>query len=113
MAALVQRGERFTRRWFTAEEVAECVSSGDPVGSFALRFAAKEAAWKAIGVAWDGPVPWLSIAISRSDETGRSFARLDGAVADAARTIGVESIGITTHAGERFVIAIAIAERNA
>ena len=42
-------GDRFLRRLFTEGEVAYCLRKRDPVPSLAARFAAKEAAMKALG----------------------------------------------------------------
>jgi holo-[acyl-carrier protein] synthase len=42
-------GDRFLRRVFTEGEIAYCTRQRDPVPSLAGRFAAKEAAMKALG----------------------------------------------------------------
>src|SRR5689334_14888231 len=47
--ALERFGERMERRLFTDAELAYCRSHKDPLPHLAARFAAKEAAFKAIG----------------------------------------------------------------
>ncbi len=110
LARLVERGETFTRRWFTPDEVTECAAAQVPADAYAGRFAAKEAVWKAMGLQWDGPVPWLSIAVVSA---GDGLAvRLDGAVGKAAGSAGVGSISVTISATASLATAVAIAERR-
>ncbi len=56
-AALDRHGERFLKRIFTAKEIIECNGQAD---ALAVRFAAKEAASKALGTGI-GPVSWREI----------------------------------------------------
>lgn len=59
-----RHGERFLKRIFTAQEQADC---GGKVESLAARFAAKEAASKALGCGI-GQVSWLEIEITRNSD---------------------------------------------
>ncbi len=58
VAALERFGERMERRLFTAEELAYCRSHHDPLPHLAARFAAKEAASKALGTGLSHGVGW-------------------------------------------------------
>jgi holo-[acyl-carrier protein] synthase len=58
-------GERFLRRVYTADEVAYCRRRRRAAESFAARFAAKEAAMKALGTGHTHGVTWLSIEVVR------------------------------------------------
>ncbi len=59
-------GDRFRRRVFTEREVAYCESRGRPrYQSYAARFAAKEAAMKAMGTGWNRNVGWGEIEVVR------------------------------------------------
>lgn len=59
-------GERFRARVFTAGEVEYCESRGRPrYQSYAARFAAKEAAMKAMGTGWNRNVGWSEIEVVR------------------------------------------------
>jgi holo-[acyl-carrier protein] synthase len=51
-------GERMEKRLFTDEELAYCRRHKDPLPHLAARFAAKEAAFKAIGTGLSGGVSW-------------------------------------------------------
>jgi holo-[acyl-carrier protein] synthase len=59
-----RHGERFLKRIFTAQEQADC---GGKVESLAARFAAKEAASKALGCGI-GQVSWLEIEVTRNSD---------------------------------------------
>lgn len=56
--ALERFGERMERRLFTPEELAYCRRQRDPLPHLAARFAAKEAAFKAIGTGLSGGIGW-------------------------------------------------------
>lgn len=104
-----QAGSRFTNRWFTTAEVAECQLSGSPATEFARRFAAKEAVWKSLGLSSSGPVPWRSIAILCP--SGEPVVKLAGDVAVAARACDVADISVAITIDEGRAIAIALASR--
>jgi len=59
--ALARSGSRFEARVFTPAEIAECRRHRRPGPHFALRFAAKEAAMKAVGTGWAQGVRWVDI----------------------------------------------------
>jgi len=56
--ALERFGERMERRLFTAGELAYCRTFQDPLPHLAARFAAKEAASKALGTGMSQGVAW-------------------------------------------------------
>lgn len=58
-------GNRFLLRIFTEAEIAYCGRKRDPVPSFAARFAAKEAAMKALGTGHSRGVLWRDIEVVR------------------------------------------------
>ena len=58
-------GERFLRRVYTDGEIAYCTRQRDPVPSLAGRFAAKEAAMKALGTGHSRGVLWKDIEVIR------------------------------------------------
>jgi len=61
--AIERWGERFLRRIFTAQEIRYCRQKSRPELSFAARFAAKEAAMKALGRGPRGGVRWKGLEI--------------------------------------------------
>jgi holo-[acyl-carrier protein] synthase len=83
--ALRRHGDRFIRRLFTAGEQAYCHAKRDAASSFAARFAAKEAAMKALGTGFSRGVHWVGIEVVRHhgppqlqfhDGAARRFAAL-------------------------------------
>lgn len=59
-------GEKFTQKIFTKEERHYASASPHPLHAYANRFAAKEAAAKALGTGMQGGVGWQDIEILRS-----------------------------------------------
>ena len=69
---MLGRTPRFRERVFTARERAYCDSRGELVAAqhYAARFAAKEAALKALRTGWSGGVAWHDVEIF-SHESGQ------------------------------------------
>jgi holo-[acyl-carrier protein] synthase len=63
---IARYGEKFTRRVFTDGEIAYCTRRRDPVPHYAGRFAAKEAAMKALGTGHARGVLWRDIEVVRA-----------------------------------------------
>ena len=60
-------GESFLRRVFTEAEISYCLSKHDPAPSLAARFAAKEAAFKALSQAGFRTESWQDISVLLTD----------------------------------------------
>jgi holo-[acyl-carrier protein] synthase len=66
IAASIDRfGRRFLDRVFTADEIRYCESKANKAERYAGRFAAKEAAMKAIGTGWNRGVTWHDVEVQR------------------------------------------------
>ena len=62
----VQRsGDRFLNRIYTEGEIGYCKKCANPELHYAARFAAKEAAFKALGTGWAAGVKWKDIEVER------------------------------------------------
>ncbi len=98
-------GPRFMRRILTAEEFAYCVAWRDPAEPFAARFAAKEAALKALGV--PRGLKWQQMQVLRS-ERGAPSLHLSGAAAEAAEAMGVHRalLSLTHDAGVAAAVVV-------
>jgi holo-[acyl-carrier protein] synthase len=68
--------ERFLHRVFTDAEILYCTLQRDPIPSLAGRFAAKEAAMKALGTGHSRGVLWKDIEVQR--QGGPPLLRLTG-----------------------------------
>ena len=58
-------GDRFLNRIYTEAEIDYCKKCSQPEIHYAARFAAKEAAFKALGTGWAAGVKWKDIEIER------------------------------------------------
>ncbi|HZD60162.1 MAG TPA: holo-ACP synthase [Anaerolineae bacterium] len=103
----ISRRKRFAERVFTESERDYCLSRRRPHLHFAVRFAAKEAAVKALGSGMRG-VRWTDFEIRR-DKWGRPYLRLSGNAAAMARERGICDIFISLSFSRESAIASAIA----
>jgi len=96
-AAIERHGESFLRRVFTASEIAYCEKHRNKFERYAGRFAAKEAAMKALGTGWRRGVRWQDIEVMRED-SGKPTLVLRGVAGEIAKRLGVKQISMTiTH----------------
>ena len=100
IAATIDRyGDRFVTRIFTEGEVAYCRRRRDFVSSFAARFAAKEAAMKALGTGHSQGVLWRGIEVVR--HVGPPQLRFHGGAAARFKAMGATGSLLTlTHSQE-------------
>ncbi len=98
-AAILRHGELFLRRLFTPAERAYCKRHRNKYERYAGRFAAKEAAMKALGTGWRRGVRWLDIEVVRSP-SGRPGLELRGCAREFAENLKVKNISLSiTHSG--------------
>ena len=89
-------GDRFLRRIFTDGEVAYCARRKVPAIHFAGRFAAKEAAMKALGTGHSQGVLWRDVEVVRHG--GPPQLKLHGGAAQRFASIGGQTALVTiTH----------------
>jgi holo-[acyl-carrier protein] synthase len=97
--AIERRGQALVKRVFTPAEISYCEQHRDPFERFAARFAAKEAAMKALGTGWRRGVRWVDIEVARMP-SGRPELRLHGVAKEIAARMGVGHISLSiTHSG--------------
>jgi holo-[acyl-carrier protein] synthase len=103
-------GARFRARVFTDGEISYCESRGRPrFQSYAARFAAKEAAMKAMGTGWNRNVGWNEIEIVRERGRAPSIV-LHGKSAAFARRRNITGFQLSITHTAREAIAHVIAE---
>jgi holo-[acyl-carrier protein] synthase len=81
-------GYRFLNRVYTSAEQAYCLRKRNAAESLAARFAAKEAAAKALGTGISRGVNWLEIEVIR-EPGGRPSLRFSGRAAEISGHLGV------------------------
>jgi holo-[acyl-carrier protein] synthase len=96
-AAIERRGTPFLRRVYTPKEIEYCERFKNKFERYAGRFAAKEAAMKALGTGWRNGVRWVDIEVLR-EKSGRPTIALSGESAKIADRLGVKWISLSiTH----------------
>lgn len=87
-------------RLFTAGEMAYCNAAARPAESYAARFAAKEAFFKAVRTGWGQGLTWTDVEIL-SSPGGAPDLRLHGGARARADELGVRGLHLSlTHTGD-------------
>ncbi|ETN42932.1 fatty acid synthase subunit alpha [Cyphellophora europaea CBS 101466] len=100
--------ETFVERNFTASEQAYCRKAASPQASFAGRWSAKEAVFKALGVSGKGAGAALSDIEILSDDKGAPKVTLHGDALKAAKEAGVKNVNVSISHSDTQAIAVAV-----
>lgn len=93
---VLRRRPGLASRVFTDREREDVAARADPVPGLAARFAAKEAAMKALGVGL-GAVDFAELEVRRASNGAPTLA-LSGRASERARSLGIESLEVSlTH----------------
>jgi holo-[acyl-carrier protein] synthase len=103
-AVLARHGERFLRRVFTEAEVRYCRGR---VPELAARFAAKEAASKALGTGMRG-VLWREMEVL-PDPRGKPLLYLHGAAQARANELGLREFAVSLTHSRDVAAAVVVA----
>ncbi|MEP6636959.1 MAG: holo-ACP synthase [Acidobacteriota bacterium] len=104
---VLARTPRFTERVFTRDERAYCDSRGVVAAQhYAARFAAKEAALKALQTGWRGGIAWQDVEIS-ARESGAPFLVLHGVVQELFEKSGATTAHLSlSHTSEHAIAQV-------
>ena len=95
--SLTRFGVRFLNRIYTEIEQTYCRGCADPAIHFAARFAAKEAAFKALGTGWAAGVKWKDVEVRRL-ASGKPELHLYGGALERATSMGATRFQVSlTH----------------
>ncbi len=113
--ALERTGGRFARRVFTPQEIAACEARRRPALHFAVRFAAKEAAMKALGTGWSQGVRWVDIeTVPDSQRPSAPLClQLHGRAAEHAVHSGTSRCHLAVSRSRTHALAMVVLERTA
>jgi holo-[acyl-carrier protein] synthase len=110
IAAAIERfGERFLARVFTPDEILYCRAKSNQVERFAARFAAKEAALKALGTGLRQGISWQQVEVRR-EPSGRPNIHFSGRAAEFAQRLGCKHASLSLTHTEQFALAQVILE---
>jgi holo-[acyl-carrier protein] synthase len=99
-------GERFLQRIYTAGERRYCDSKANRVERYAARFAAKEAAMKALGTGWNYGVRWQDCETVRMPG-GRPTMVFHGKANEFAAKLGVKNAALSiSHTAEQAIAQV-------
>jgi len=107
--SIARFGDRFLRRVFTEGEIRYCDAKANRTERYAARFAAKEAAMKAIGTGWNHGVAWRDIEVVRMPG-GRPTIQFHGKAAEFAARLGAAHISLSLTHSKEYAIAQVILE---
>ncbi len=103
-------GERIARRILTDSEQVEFGRRNNPASYLATRFAAKEAAAKALGTGFGCGVGYKSIEIKNNNQ-GRPILKFINSALELARQKQVENVFVSLSDEKHYVVAMVILER--
>lgn len=110
LRALLERwGERFLQRVFTDGERQTCSAKTAPQGCFAMRFAAKEAFVKALGLGMRSPVQWRDIEVG-NDALGKPLISLSPRATEYCAQSGITSWHLSLTDEGDYAVAVVVIE---
>ena len=109
----LERTPRFVERVFTAGERAYCDGRGPAAAQhYAARFAAKEAALKALGTGWRGGLTWHDVEVV-SNKAGAPALVFRGRAHTLFRQSGADTAHLTiSHTAEHAVAQVILERRG-
>jgi len=107
IAEVIERhGVRFLRRIFTEGEIEYCDSKANRMERYAARFAAKEAAMKALGTGWNRGVRWRDVEVCR-EPGGRPTIQFHGKAAEFAAKLGAKHTALSlSHTAQQAIAQV-------
>ena len=104
--AIERFGDRFIQRVYTEGEILYCDSKLNRVERYAARFAAKEAAMKALGTGWNHGVRWRDCEVTRMPG-GRPTLTFHGKAAEFAAKLGANNAALSlSHTAEQAIAQV-------
>lgn len=107
--AIERYGDRFLKRIFTPVEIEYCSARKAAPLHYAGRFAAKEAAFKAMRKGWTGELSWKEIEIY-NESSGAPFLNFYGKALALVREKQMTTAYVTITHIEQFAAAVVVLE---
>jgi holo-[acyl-carrier protein] synthase len=104
--SIARFGDRFLHRIYTPGEIRYCDSKANRAERYAGRFAAKEAAMKALGTGWNHGVRWRDCEVVRLPGK-RPTITFHGKAAEFAAKLGVTNAALSiSHTKEQAIAQV-------
>jgi holo-[acyl-carrier protein] synthase len=111
-AALERHGDRFLNRIFTAREIEHCRGKVRAASMLALRFAAKEAFSKALGVGLrQGGIRWREVEVVPNPR-GKPEFFISGRAAELCAEAGIANMHLTLTDENDQALAVVVLEKD-
>lgn len=106
--ALSLYGRRFLERVFTRREIEYCERHKNRAERYAARFAAKEAAMKALGTGWRNGIRWRDLEVV-NQSSGQPTLVFSGVAEERAAGLRVRTVALSlshtpTHAAAQVIL---------
>ena len=112
MRETIERTPRFAERVFTAAERAYCESRGAVAAQhYAARFAAKEAALKALQTGWSGGISWQEVEVTARD-SGAPMISFHGRAGELYEQTGATAAHLSIAHTTEHAIAEVVLEKS-
>ena len=106
----IQRfGDRFLNRIYTEAEMEYCRKCAQPEIHYAARFAAKEAAFKALGTGWAAGVKWKDVEVVKLP-SGKPELHLYGEALTHATSAGAKQFFVSLTHDQSVSCAVVVLE---
>lgn len=106
----IEKSKSFKEKIFTANEINYCESKNNKFQAYSVRFAAKEAFFKAIGTGWAKGMKWTDVEVYNNDE-GKPFLKLHGIALEISEKNNVCNIHLSLSHIKDTAIASVILEK--
>jgi holo-[acyl-carrier protein] synthase len=106
---LARHGDRALLRLFTAVEVETCAERVDRADCLAARFAAKEAALKALGSGKKPGLRWVDFEVSRAS-SGKPSLEFRSGARELADELGVDGVWVSLSHEAGYACAVVVLE---
>jgi len=104
-------GDRFIGRIFTPDEIEICSQRASSSSAFALRFAAKEAFSKALGLGMMSGLSWREIEVF-NHPGGKPALRVHGTASEICREKGVTDLFLSLSDEGDYGVAMVVLEKK-
>jgi holo-[acyl-carrier protein] synthase len=105
----LQGSRSMAGRVFTQKEIEYCAQRRTQFEHYAGRFAAKEAALKALGTGWQGGIRWTDVEVA-AEKSGRPDLILHGKARQLFEKSGAKRILLTITHSKEYAVAVVILE---
>ncbi|MDD3577992.1 MAG: holo-ACP synthase [Candidatus Cloacimonetes bacterium] len=106
---VIDRNPAFITKVFTPVEIEYCEARASKAQSYAARFAAKEAAMKALGTGWGEGLSWQEFEIL-NNPAGNPSLVLKGKALERAEAAGIRSWHVSLSHEKEYALAFVVME---